>query len=94
MKDDDKKTCKVKDDDEKTHKKKDDDEKAHKRVLWRPSTIRIDFCSRPGENACMFLVYKALRIFHVAIWFYALPFLFLSLMYLVPKYIQEYEANK
>ena len=64
-------------------------------MLVRPKTIRLNFLDRGGSNRVLYLVYKFLRLFHVAFWLYALPFAFLVGMYCFPvvKQYLDYVAR-
>ena len=66
-----------------------------KDILKRPKTIRLNFADRDPSNKFLYLVYRVLRILHVAVWFYSLPFLFLIMMYYYPilSLVAEFEAN-
>ena len=64
-------------------------EQMKKEILERPKTVRINFSDRELSNKFLYVVYRALRILHVSIWFYSLPFLFVLTMYFWPNY-QEY----
>ena len=52
--------------------------------LERPKSIRLSFWRRNFENRILYAIYRILRILHVSIWFYTVPFLFLVAMYFVP----------
>ena len=70
-------------------KEKTEDGELNKTMPWRPNTIRINFNYRPCENKFMYILYKVMRIIHVTIWFYALPFVFLVLMYVTPIFFRN-----
>jgi len=49
--------------------------------------VHIAFGERTFENAVFYCFYKALRIFHVSIWFYFFPFIVMILTYTYPQYM-------
>ena len=55
-----------------------------KRYIKRPRTIRLYWKDRTVSNKVLFAVYKVLRVLHVSLWFYQVPFIFLIGMYFVP----------
>ena len=59
-------------------------EKDGKAILSRPKTIRLNFFARPSYSMGEFIIYKILRLFYVAVWFYFFPFIVLCIMYLYP----------
>ena len=58
--------------------------KSKKPEIIRPKTIRLKFFDRPVYSMAEFVIYKILRVFYVAIWFYFFPFVVLCVMYIYP----------
>jgi len=57
-----------------------------KELLKRPKTIRMNWEDRTCHNKWLYAIYRGLRMFHVTMWFYTLPFIFLVGMYFIPIY--------
>ena len=56
----------------------------------RPERIWIDFWkTRNFENKIMYSIYKFVRVIHVSIWFYFLPFLMLIFNYAQTWFIEQ-----
>lgn len=61
-----------------------------------PTKLRREFCDRTGGEMCLYVVYRALRYFYVAIWFYFSPFIAMSLQFIIPlreKIVPSREPN-
>jgi len=69
--------------------------KQKKKLLKRPKTIRLNWADRSCQNKWLYATYRGLRWFHVTLWFYSIPFLFLAAMYIMPILIDalEYREN-
>jgi len=65
----------------------------HKSIIKRPSTIYLDYSARESGNKFLYCVYRVIRVLHVSLWFYTLPFMFLVVMYMTPVYVQWKEKQ-
>jgi len=53
-----------------------------------PDDIRIGIENRTCPEMLLYIVYRILRTFYVAFWFYVSPFLAMTIQFLIPLYVQ------